>query len=283
VGAPPLGALLMELVPMYGVLAMDIITAAIAISCLFFVKIPQPAGRETPQSVTATMVWKDVLEGLKYVLSWRGLAAMLGFGIVINSLMNPAFMLESLLVKDYFKGGAWLLSAFNSTFGIGMIAGGLVATVWGGFKSRMRTAYLMMVCMGIFTIGVGITPADQPYVAVAAMLILGISNTIQNAMFTSVIQAKIPPGVQARVMTVFQSLMMITGPLVLLVAAKLVENFGIQLLFIISGVGALVGGAVGMVIRVFTEVERGDAPPLPESKILSEVEPPGVLDAPGSN
>ena len=42
IGSAPLGALLLLWLPMQGILAIDIVTAAIAVTCLFFVAIPQP-------------------------------------------------------------------------------------------------------------------------------------------------------------------------------------------------------------------------------------------------
>ena len=44
IGAP-LGALLLEIMPMQGILAIDIVTAMIAIGVLIFIKVPQPAKR----------------------------------------------------------------------------------------------------------------------------------------------------------------------------------------------------------------------------------------------
>jgi len=40
--SPPLGALLISLLPMQGVLAIDVGTAVIAVSILAFIAIPQP-------------------------------------------------------------------------------------------------------------------------------------------------------------------------------------------------------------------------------------------------
>src|SRR5512137_1696216 len=43
IATPPLGALLLELLEMYYVVAVDVVTAAIAVTTLLFVAIPQPA------------------------------------------------------------------------------------------------------------------------------------------------------------------------------------------------------------------------------------------------
>jgi DHA3 family macrolide efflux protein-like MFS transporter len=40
--APPLGAILLSLIPFYGIMGIDLVTAILAITPLFFVAIPQP-------------------------------------------------------------------------------------------------------------------------------------------------------------------------------------------------------------------------------------------------
>src|SRR5690606_35005510 len=72
--SPALGALLMELLPMQGVLAVDIVTAAIAIGMMIFlVKVPQPKARPKTDKVTPRSLLADVREAVRYIVTWRGL------------------------------------------------------------------------------------------------------------------------------------------------------------------------------------------------------------------
>jgi len=71
IAAPPLGALLLEMFPMQNILAIDVGTAMLTITSLFFIPIPQPlrpkASEEAKPSVLA-----DLREALRYV--WVGKA-----------------------------------------------------------------------------------------------------------------------------------------------------------------------------------------------------------------
>jgi DHA3 family macrolide efflux protein-like MFS transporter len=66
IAAPPLGALLVEILSLHGVLAIDIGTALLAVSALLIVKIPQP--KIDPQANEKKLtVWGDMKAGFRYV------------------------------------------------------------------------------------------------------------------------------------------------------------------------------------------------------------------------
>jgi DHA3 family macrolide efflux protein-like MFS transporter len=50
--APPSGALLLGILPLEGVLAIDVVTALLAITPLLFINIPQPERRSAPAAQT---------------------------------------------------------------------------------------------------------------------------------------------------------------------------------------------------------------------------------------
>jgi MFS transporter, DHA3 family, macrolide efflux protein len=76
----PLGALLISILPMQGILGIDIGTALLAITILLFIQIPQPE-RSAP---TPSTFWQDFAAGFRYISAWRGLVILLGLVMVIN-------------------------------------------------------------------------------------------------------------------------------------------------------------------------------------------------------
>ena len=89
--AAPLGALLLALLPLQGILMIDVATAAFAILPLLLISIPEIAQRgESAPSERASSFWEDFRSGLRYVWSWPGLMLLLvmmptnfRFGIVV--------------------------------------------------------------------------------------------------------------------------------------------------------------------------------------------------------
>ena len=158
--AAPLGALLLEVLPMQGVLAIDIGTALLAVVPLLFISIPQPERSMGQQLNDAKpSVWQDFRAGLKYVWGWPGLMMILVMAALINLLVTPAFSLLPILVTKQFGGQAMQLAYVESAWGIGMFLGGLILSAWGGFRRRVITSMVGLILMGIGLAGVGLTPS----------------------------------------------------------------------------------------------------------------------------
>ena len=104
--SPPLGALLIGILPFHAIMAVDMITAAPAILALVLVRIPQPPAREatTEAGEARPSVLADLREGLQYVWRWPGLLALMLMATLINFLLNPAFSLTPILVIRHFGG-----------------------------------------------------------------------------------------------------------------------------------------------------------------------------------
>ncbi|GAB4537004.1 MAG: hypothetical protein Fur0018_27750 [Anaerolineales bacterium] len=124
--AAPLGALLIDLLPMQGILAIDVSTAFFAVAPLFFVRVPEPQHRVDAPAEKPS-VWADVRAGVAYVWRWPGLAILLGMALLINFLLTPAFALLPLLVKAHFGRGAMALGWMEAVSGVGMVLAGPLA------------------------------------------------------------------------------------------------------------------------------------------------------------
>jgi len=111
--APPAGAILLGLLPLPGVLMVDVLIAALAVSLLLFIAIPQPS--RDPSSRSAW--WQEMLEGLDYVRRWSGALALMGMGALINFAVNPAFALLPLNCHAPFPG--WSAGAGVAGVGLG--------------------------------------------------------------------------------------------------------------------------------------------------------------------
>jgi DHA3 family macrolide efflux protein-like MFS transporter len=113
--AAPLAALLLEFIPMQGIMMIDVVTAAFAIFALLAITIPEIDQRErsSPSEKSATF-WEDFRSGLRYVWSWPGLLMLMLLAMVINFLLTPAGALMPILVSEYFQGGALQLGYIES-------------------------------------------------------------------------------------------------------------------------------------------------------------------------
>src|SRR5712692_616704 len=88
--APPVGALLLQTMPLPAILSIDVITALLGIVPLFFIHVPQPAPRAgTGAAGAGRSFWPEMRAGLRYVLAWPGLLVLLSMALVLNFLFSP--------------------------------------------------------------------------------------------------------------------------------------------------------------------------------------------------
>ncbi len=231
--APPLGALLLGLIPMQGVLAVDIVTALFAVTPLFFIALPQP---DRDAQAAKSSAWGDMLDGFRFVWGWTGLVLLCLMAMLLNMLFNPAFALNPLLVKQHFNGGATQLAWIDSASGIGFVVGGVLLGVWGGFKRRVITALSFLVLAGVLTAGIGFVPANGLLVAIVLFFLISATLPIVNGSFLAMLQAVVPPDKQGRVFALVIALSAAASPLGLLVAGPVADAIRVQGWFIVAGV-----------------------------------------------
>jgi len=256
IAAPPLGALVVGLLPLYGIMMIDVVTAVIAISPLLIVRIPQPVNVSV-EVVTPRAVLQDVREGLRYVISWPGLLIVLLMATVINFLMNPTGALMPLLITRHFNGGAWHLSALESAWSLGLIAGGVLLSIWGGFKRRILTSMSFLAAMGLGALIVGLTPSPLFWVAVGGNVLSGLCNPLVNGPLFAILQDRIAPEMQGRVFTLVGSLAGAMSPLGMALAAPIADNWGIQVWWIIGGASCILMGIFSFLVPAIVHIEDG--------------------------
>ena len=261
---PPLGAIALSLLPLHGVMAIDVGTAALAIVPLLFVAIPQPrrAAGEGAGGRPAT-VWQDFLAGLRYAWSWPGLMAALAMAMIINFVVNPGFALMPLLVTQHFGGGALELGWLESAWGVGMLAGALLLSVWGGFRRRVYTSLSAMVISGLGIAVVGLARSTAFPLALGAMFVAGAMNPLINGPLFAILQATVAPEMQGRILTLVMSLATAMMPLSLAVAGPVADMVGVQPWYLAGGVLYALVGFGGFFVRPLVNIEQNGHSPRP--------------------
>lgn len=253
--APPTGAVLIGLLPTQGVLMIDFVTALMAILPLAFISIPQLVRQQTETGEHSTSYWQDLREGFVYVAGWPGLMAILLMAVLINFLLTPAASLMPLLVTKHFGLGALEFGLTDSLFGIGMIIGGVLLSVWGGFKRKILTSMLGIIGLGIGVIAVGMAPSNMFWMALAGMAFMGFMSPITNGPLHAIIQSVVKPEMQGRVMALIGSAATAMTPLSLAVAGPVSDLIGIRTWYIFGGVICLLMGVAALSIPAIMNVE----------------------------
>lgn len=268
----PAGAILLGVLPMQGVLAVDVVTAIIAVTCLLFVAIPQPERKSKSVDGKQPTFWQDFHEGLRYVTSWPGLLMLMLISTIINFLFTPAGALFPLLIFDYFSGGALELSWLEVAFSGGIIAGGVLLSAWGGFRRRVVTLMLSLFVLGVSMGSIGLVSPDGLFVVIGASAIAGIMVVFANGSEGAMLQSVVDPALQGRVFTLGTSLAVAMTPLSLLVAGPIADRFGIQTWFLLGGSVCALMGIVGFLLPAVMNVEGGPPKNVIETTPLASIE-----------
>lgn len=267
IAAPPLGALLLSVMPLQGVLAIDVVTALLAVLPLLFIFVPQP--EQVPGKRPTVLA--DMAEGLRFVWAWPGLVTILVMVTVINLLISPAFSLLPLMVTEHFGGGALELASLQSAEGIGMIVGGVLLGIWGGFRKRILTALVGLVGLGLSLVAIGLVPGSLLILAVGAMFVTGLMVPIVNGTFFAVLQATVPPEMQGRVLTLTTAGATAAATLIgLPVAGPVSDVLGVPTWFVAGGVVTALMGVIGVFLPAVMRIEEQHVPAAGDGPALEE-------------
>ena len=248
----PLGAFLFALLPMQGILSIDIITASIAITIVLFTSIPQPER----SAATKVTFWQDFAAGFRYIIAWRGLIIVLAMVMVINFFYSAAESLTPLLISKHFQGDAQRLGWWQAMFATGTILGGILLGAWGGFKRRAITAQFGLIVLGLGTTVIGFTPARLFWLGMAANTLTGLIMPITNGSYGAILQSVIAPEMQGRVFAFIMSAAMLVSPLGLVIAGPISDALGIQLWFAVAGITCASMGVAGFFIHEVMKMEE---------------------------
>jgi len=195
--APILAGALYPLLGLRGFLIFDIATFVVAIGALSFVHIPPPpqtaAGKESRGSMLT-----EIIYGFKYIFERRGLLHLLLFFLALNVVIGLAFNVFDPFILQRTGMDSTKLGAVRSAAAIGGVVGGLLITLWGGFKRRMRSILLGEALTGaVALICFGVVRSLPLWIAAAA--VGAIFGPFVNGSSQAIWQAKVAPDLQGRV------------------------------------------------------------------------------------
>jgi len=253
---PLVGAFLIAVLPMEGILGIDVLTAAIAVIPLLLIAVPQP--KKAAGAVQMTFL-HDMLEGWRFVASWRGVMWTVLIAMLLNFLLAPASTLLPLLVVNHFEKKELFFAGLQTATGFGVIAGGLLLTAWGGFKKRMATALFGVIFLGAAAVLLGLTPPSLFWLAIIACGLSGLMQPIANGSITAALQASTPPDMQGRLFSLVGACASAMMPIGLAIAGPLSDRFGANTWFLVGGGAAVVLGAAGLFIPSILSLEEEGA------------------------
>jgi MFS transporter, DHA3 family, macrolide efflux protein len=178
----------------------------------------------------------DIKAGFLYILKWKGLVSLILLAMIIKFALSPAFSLIPLLVNKHFLGDAIQYGLIESVSGIGVVIGGILLSVWGGFKKKIRTIWLGIIVIGLSFLWISALKTNQFFLLIPAMFMLGFMIPMVDGPFMAILQSKVAPDFQGRVFSMTGSLLWLTTPLGLGFAGPVSDRMGLQIWYLLAGI-----------------------------------------------
>ncbi|MBJ3785765.1 MFS transporter [Devosia sediminis] len=239
IGAAPLGALAISLMPIGYALAIDVVTALLGIVPLLVFRIPQPKIEKADRQG----VWTELREGFVTVWSHPGLRRLYGLMAAVTIVIMPAMTLAPLLVKEHFRGGAPEVALMESMAGLGMLLGGGIAAL---LVPRRKMLWILgSMAASCFTFSLmSLAPSDMLWLGTFWWALSSLLYVLGSAPFTALLQTIVPNRLQGRVLSLLTTVIALGGPVGIAIATPLGEAIGIVWLFVLMGI---LGGLVTLV------------------------------------
>lgn len=230
--APAAAGVLLTINTLSSTLIIDTATAIVGIGLLSAVIIPKQAIQNK-----GTSVFLDMKIGIKYTLSDKLIGKVLTVYGLFIFLCVPAGFLSQLFVSRVYGETYWYLTAVELAGFIGMVAGGILMSIWGGFKSRVTTMSVGLIAFGSLAIGMGLSKQFALYLTL--MIIYGVAITMVQTATTTLIQEKAEMSMQGRVFGLLGAMYSGFLPVGMAIFGPMADEISLQWIMIGSGIALI--------------------------------------------
>ena len=220
-----------------GMVFLDVAGAVLASVAVAFIRIPAPP--KAAASAANGNVLLEMRAGYRMLRKSRGLFALLWIGAAFMILFSPINALYPLMIMGYFGGTTVHASIAEITFSAGMLAGGVLLGLWGGFRNRAVSLNAAILLMGAAILASGLLPQSGFWAFAFLSILMGLSAPFYNGPMTALMQEKIAPEYLGRVFGLYGSIASMAMPLGLILSGLFADSIGVHRWFFISGAGCI--------------------------------------------
>jgi DHA3 family macrolide efflux protein-like MFS transporter len=218
--APLIAGALLPVIGLTGILFIDVATFLLAIGALLVVYIPQPERTQEGAQAQGS-VWQEAVYGFRYIFERPGLLGLLIVFLIGNLFSNIQLTLLAPMVLSRTGNNSVILGSVQSAGAIGGVVGGVLMSLWGGFKRRIHGVLLgwILASLALAFLGIG----RDLSVWIPAMLIGALFFPLINSSSQAIWQAKVAPDLQGRVFSSRRLIAWMTTPIAPIIAGTLAD------------------------------------------------------------
>jgi MFS family permease len=213
--------------------ALAIDAATFVMSAALLAGLPAIEPARDPTAVTG--VWAEAIEGLRYVVARRQILVL-----VISLFLLVAFAAVDNVALVFLTGGVlgagpagYGLAA--GTFGFGMLLASLACAKLASGRSPIALLIGAVVATGAGTVVNGLAPTLA--VVIAAQLIAGTGNAVENIVYDTVVQEFVPRRYLGRVFGTVGTAAQLGAAVAYAAGSLMVNMVGTRTAFVLAGIG----------------------------------------------
>jgi MFS transporter, DHA3 family, macrolide efflux protein len=276
--APLMAGALMPVIGLTGLLTLDVITFFFAIGALAIVHIPQPKQTEEGKKAQGS-VMKEAAFGFRYIFARPSLLGLQLIFFFANLFQGISLVVFAPMVLARTDQNTLIFGSVQTAAAIGMVAGGIIMSAWGGFKRRTNGVLFGWIYVGFGMMAYGLK-FGLPIWLVAGVIGAPIVGALINASNQAIWQSKVAPDLQGRVFSARRLIAWFTTPISPIIGGVLADfvmepamqtgtvlpnlfgwlvgtgpGAGMGLLMVFCGIGISLIGLAGYFIPVVRDAE----------------------------
>lgn len=242
--APAAAGAILTIGPFHWILLLDVVTAIVGILILLGIDIPHT---EPDATRVQGGFFTELKAGISYAVTDRPVRRLLlTFGLFIF-LSVPSGFLAVLMIERTFGDSYLYLTAGEMAGFAGMVLGGALLGVLGGFKNRNLTLLAGLLGYGIASIALGVSYIFWIFAALLFLVCLFIP--IVQSSITTMLQERVPEEKLGRVFGLFGAMYSGFMPLGMVLFGPLADAVKIQYMVVACGVAMLLLGVYAYLCR----------------------------------
>ncbi|MGB3444311.1 MAG: amino acid adenylation domain-containing protein [Actinophytocola sp.] len=213
--APMLGGALAVGIGLTGIVVIDLLTFGFAMVTLVMVRFPNRMFRKRDEPFG-----KEVTGGWRYLLARPGLLGIIVFTSVLNFMFAIVNVVATPLVLEL--GSVPMLGLVMSAGGVGLVAGSVVMSVWGGFRRRTTGILGCFGLIGGSMVVLGLAP--HPVFPALGLFGMGFGTAVLNVHWAAIVQTKVGIDLQGRVFAANMMISWLMVPVGFVLAGPLISG-----------------------------------------------------------
>ncbi|MEK6278956.1 MAG: MFS transporter [Acidobacteriota bacterium] len=219
IAGPLLGGLMIAFMGLQSIFLVDVLTFIFGIATLLIIKIPKV--QKTEEENASPSIFREAIYGWTYIKERPSLLAVLLFFTTTNFFLTMALVLFSPMILSFHP--AQTLGTLSSISGVGLLAGSLVMSAWGGPKDRIRGVLGFSMIVSVSLILIGLTPLVL--IIAPAIFALYFAIPLVNSCSQALWQTKTSAEVQGRVFSLRRMLSSCMAPIAFVVAGRISDRW----------------------------------------------------------